>query len=233
MNCELKLDFKCTMSVFNDENEITKCDEEDQQGTTIHHFCHPHQLTRCMVEITNFEESWCSRKLKCVACKEELQGTLYICLACKFFIHYSCINEMSRQVQRSQFHPHHILLPRTFLQDRDANRQVLCYACRERVGGFSFYCNECDVNLHVSCAKYPTRAIKHSCHLHNLLQLGKRIIHDISSNACGQDCNDSCFSYKKCDFNILRQCIPLPYSFTHKCHLHQLVLVSLVVEDDT
>ncbi|KAK9042064.1 hypothetical protein V6N11_017145 [Hibiscus sabdariffa] len=210
------------MAIFSDQNEI---DKRDRQGSKIPHFSHQHQLTRCIVSL---EESI---KVKCVACKQAIQGTLYICLPFSFYIHESCMNEMSRQVQRSSFHPHHALLPRPFFPDRE--RQVRCYVCIEEVEGFSFYCNEWDVNLHVSCANYPTRAIKYTRHPHNLLQLGKNIIHNISCNACGQDCNDSYFSCKECDFNIHPQCIPLPSSFTHRRHMHPLVLVRAVVEDDT
>ncbi|KAK8589562.1 hypothetical protein V6N12_023956 [Hibiscus sabdariffa] len=228
MSCELKLDFKCAMAIFNDENVIAKRDEEDSQGTTIPHFSHQHQLTRCILSLVE------SLKVKCVACKQAIQGTfsyIYVCIPCLFVIHESCMNEMPRQVQRSPFHPHHALLPRPFFPDRE--RQVRCYVCSKKVQGFSFYCNECDVNLHVSCANYPTRAIKHTRHPHNLLQLGKNVIHKISCNACGKGCDDSCFSCKECDFNIHPQCIPLPSSFTHKRHMHPLVLVSSVVEDDT
>ncbi|KAK8589559.1 hypothetical protein V6N12_023953 [Hibiscus sabdariffa] len=143
------------------------------------------------------------------------------------------MNEMPRQIQRSPFHPHHLLLPRPFLQESDASRQVPCCACSEKVQGFSFYCNECDANFHHSCAKYRTRAIKHSCHRHDLLQLGKSIIHNISCDACGEGGDDSCFSCKKCDFNIHPRCIPLSSSFTHKRHLHPFALVSSFVEDDS
>ncbi|KAK8712742.1 hypothetical protein V6N13_147970 [Hibiscus sabdariffa] len=170
MYCEFKLDFKCAMSVFcNDENEIAKHDEKARQGTTIRHFCHLHQLNRCVFsswmilsEIQIFEWIWGSSKLKCVACKHEIQGTLYICISCQFVIHESCMNELPRQIQRSPFHPHHFLLPRPFLQESDASRQVPCYACNEKVQGFSFYCNECDANFHHSCAKYLTRAVLES-----------------------------------------------------------------------
>ncbi|KAK8589498.1 hypothetical protein V6N13_088329 [Hibiscus sabdariffa] len=240
MHCEFKLHLKCAMAIFNDENEIGKRGEENHQKITIRHFCHPHQLTRCTLSLTTHmeKELWRALKSKCVACNLDIQETplliyLYVCFYCLFIIHESCMNEMPRQVQRSPFHPLHVLLPRPFLQDTDASRQVQCYACRETIEGCSFYCNKCDVNLHVSCAKYQTRAIKHTCHPHNLLQLGKSIIHNISCDACGEDCNDSCFSCKKCDFYIHPQCIPLPSSFIHKHHLHPLALVSPFVEDDS
>ncbi|KAE8699163.1 hypothetical protein F3Y22_tig00110584pilonHSYRG00062 [Hibiscus syriacus] len=156
------------MAVFNDENEIAKRAEEEYRP--IHHFCHPHQLKRCLYSFTTQpeKEMWEGIPLKC-----------------------------------------------------------------GKIEDFSLYCNECDVNLHASCANYPTRAIKHGCHPHNLLQLGKSIIHNISCNVCGEGCNDSCFSCKKCDFNVHPQCIPLPPSFKHKRHLHPLTLVSPFVEDDS
>ncbi|MFQ6635014.1 hypothetical protein Gotur_010608 [Gossypium turneri] len=159
MYCEFNLDFKC---VINDENEIAKRADEDLQRTTYLHFSHQHQLTHCKVsQMTKIEEEWIkkiwkSSKLKCVACKQELQGTLtFICLPCKFFIHESCMNDMLMQVQSSPFHPYHILHPRPFFKTQGL---VRCYACRKKVNGFSFYCNKCNVDLHVSCATYRTRA---------------------------------------------------------------------------
>ncbi|TYG95715.1 hypothetical protein ES288_A11G290300v1 [Gossypium darwinii] len=236
--CEFNLDFKCAVAIINDENEIAKRDDEDLRRTTTPHFSHPHQLTRCKVSPMSelgeniFKTFWQSSKLKCVACKQEVQGTLsFICLPCKFLIHESCMNDMPMQVLSSPFHPHHILHPRPFFNARE---QVRCYACGKKVNGFSFYCNTCDVDFHVSCAKYRTRATKHSCHPHNLLQLGKSIIKGISCHACGRKtCNDSIFSCRKCDFNVHPKCIPLPSSFEHKRHLHPLTLTSPFAEDDS
>ncbi|KAG4122359.1 hypothetical protein ERO13_D11G262175v2 [Gossypium hirsutum] len=230
MYCDFNIDFRCAKAIINDENEIEKRDDEDLQRTRTLHFSHPHQLTRCKVSpiLTEFEEDFIEEiwtinklklnKLKCVACKWELQDTqAFMCLPCRFIIHESCMNDMPMQVQSSLFHPHHILHPRPFFNAGE----VRCYACRSKVNGFSFYCNKCDVDLHVSCAKYRTRATKHSCHPHNLLQLGKSIIKRISCRACGRkNCNDSFFSCRKCDFN-------------HKRHLHPLMLVSPFAEDDS
>ncbi|KAG8479044.1 hypothetical protein CXB51_028917 [Gossypium anomalum] len=202
--CELNLDFKCTMAIINDENEIAKRDDEDLQRITTPHFSHPHQLTHCKVSPIKSLEKRCLKSFgnQCVACKQELQGTLsFICLLCKFFIHESCMNDMPMQVLSSLFHPHHSLYRRPFF---NAQEQVWRYACRKKVNGFSFYCNKCDVDFQVSCAKYQTRATKHSCHPHNLLQLGKSIIKGISCHVCGRkNCNDSIFSCRKCDFNVL------------------------------
>ncbi|TYI02784.1 hypothetical protein ES332_A11G291400v1 [Gossypium tomentosum] len=236
MYCDFNIDFRCAKAIINDENKIEKRDDEDLQRTRTLHFCHPHQLTRCKVSpMTEFGEDmieniWEPNKLKCVACKWKLQDTqTFMCLPCKFIIHESCMNDLPMQVQSSLFHPHHILHPRPFF---NAGGEVQCYACRKKVNGFSFYCNKCDVDLHVSCAKYRTRATKHSCHPHNLLQLGKSIIKGISCCACGRkNYNDSLFSCRKCDFNVHPKCIPLPSSFEHKRHLHSLALVLEPLEE--
>ncbi|KAL4353159.1 hypothetical protein GQ457_06G018810 [Hibiscus cannabinus] len=54
MYCELKLDFKCALAILNDE----KRDEEAHQETTIYHFYHLHQLTRCIfLRLRPFGES--------------------------------------------------------------------------------------------------------------------------------------------------------------------------------
>ncbi|KAK8589528.1 hypothetical protein V6N12_023922 [Hibiscus sabdariffa] len=119
------------------------------------------------------------------------------------------MTEMPMHVQRSSFHP------------------TISFS-----GEHSFRIEMQADKFNVMVA-YPTRAIKHTCHPHTLLQLGKSIIHNLSCDACGKDCDDSCFSCKKCDFNIHPRCIPLPTSFTHKRHMYPLVLVSPVVEDDT
>ncbi|KAK8589560.1 hypothetical protein V6N12_023954 [Hibiscus sabdariffa] len=49
------------MSIFfNDENEIAKHDEEAHQWTTIRHFCHPHQLNRCVFSSRMIPSEMCT-----------------------------------------------------------------------------------------------------------------------------------------------------------------------------
>ncbi|KAE8684219.1 hypothetical protein F3Y22_tig00111151pilonHSYRG00325 [Hibiscus syriacus] len=106
MYCELKL-ISMRYGCINDENEIAKRAEEEYRP--IHHFCHPHQLKRCLFSFTTRmeKEIWEGVKIKCVmqsgAPKDSI---LYVCLhSCEFFIH-ECMNEMPRH-ERSPFHPHH------------------------------------------------------------------------------------------------------------------------------
>ncbi|XVF42340.1 hypothetical protein PTKIN_Ptkin01aG0353700 [Pterospermum kingtungense] len=241
IDCTFNLDFRCALAISNDYElaDHVSLQEGRRIKTTVHHFSHYHQLTRYKFSLMKtetdvmyiFEKLWGSDEFKCMACKQELHGTLtYTCLPCRFLLHESCVNDMPRRVLQSPFHPQHILLPRPIRKDSS----IECSACRDEVEGISFCCNQCDINLHVSCAKYRTRAIKHNCHPdHLLLHLGKSIMSEIFCKACHKDCGDSFLSCIKCEFCIHVECIPLPPSTQHKRHLHPLMLVNPFAEDDS
>ncbi|XVF42353.1 hypothetical protein PTKIN_Ptkin01aG0355000 [Pterospermum kingtungense] len=207
MDCTFNLDFRCALAISNDY-ELAVADhvclqEARRIKTTIHHFSHYHQLTRCKFSLMKtktdvlyiFKKLWESDEFKSMACKQELHGTLtYTCIPCRFLFHESCVNDMPSQVLHSPFHPQHILLPRPIRK----GSSLKCSACRHDVEGISFCCNQCDIKLHVSCAKYRTRAIKHNCHPdHLLLHLGKSNMSKIFCKACHKDCDDSGVYY--CD----------------------------------
>ncbi|XVF42362.1 hypothetical protein PTKIN_Ptkin01aG0355900 [Pterospermum kingtungense] len=227
MDCTFNLDFRCALAISNDYElaDHVYLQEGKRIKTTIHHFSHYHQLTRCKFSLLR------SDQFKCMACKQELHGTLtYTCLPCQFLLHESCVNDMPSQVLHSPFHPQHILLPRP-IRMGSSHR---CSVCEDDVEGISFFCNQCDINLHVSCVKYRTRAIKHNCHPHYLLHLGKSIMSGIFCEACKEDCGDSFFSCIKCKFYIHAECIPLPpFSDQDTRHLHPLMLVNPFAEDDS
>ncbi|XVE62709.1 hypothetical protein DITRI_Ditri06bG0141400 [Diplodiscus trichospermus] len=231
MDCAFNLCCRCACAIafLKDESDIAKHEalEGRRIKTTIDHFSHLHQLTRCRFFFPESTED--EIKPNCVACKKNLYGAVsYICLPCGFYVHESCINDMPTQVQ-SPFHTQHILFPREI---RKGSRR--CNACREAVTGISFCCIKCDAIYHILCAKYQTRAIKHNCHPHHLLQLGKSIINRIACDTCGKRCIDSSFSCRMCDFDIHLECIPLPSNVKHRRHLHQLVLLkSPFLEDDS
>ncbi|KAH1083448.1 hypothetical protein J1N35_023209 [Gossypium stocksii] len=198
---------------------------------------HSHPLKFKLVDIIVCDE--CSRL--------SVSYISYRCMYCDFNIDCKCAkaitndeNEIEKRddedLQRRTLHfshPHQLTrckVPPMTEFGEDMIEQIR----KKKVNGFSFYCNKCDVDLHVSCAKYRTRATKHSCHPHNLLQLGKSIIKGISCHVCGRkNYNDSLFSCRKCDFNVHPKCIPLPSSFEHKRHLHPLTLVSPFAEDNS
>ncbi|XVF42334.1 hypothetical protein PTKIN_Ptkin01aG0353100 [Pterospermum kingtungense] len=243
MYCAFNLDFRCAVSISNDYYKLPNREalhEGRRIKTTINHFSHNHQLTSCKFPLLTtwfgvgvFRSSWGSGKWpKCMACKQQLHDTLiYTCIPCRFALHESCVNDIPKQVLHSPFHPQHILVPRSISFYKGSSHG--CSACREKIEGISFYCNQCDAYLHVCCAKYRTRAIKHNCHPHHLLHLGKSIMSEISCKACQKDCGDSFFSCMKCEFYIHVECIPLPPRAQNKHHLHPLMLVNPFAEDDS
>ncbi|XVF42326.1 hypothetical protein PTKIN_Ptkin01aG0352300 [Pterospermum kingtungense] len=194
--------------------------------TTIYHFSHNHQLTRC-----NVNKLLTEIKVSCVACKKDLYGLVYACLVCQFFVHESCLKDLPMEVLQSLFHPQHSLLQFPL----SAKQGGPCHTCREVVHGIVFACWECNVAMHYSCANYKTRKIKHDCHGHHLLHLGKSIFVRTSPrcDACRQECTDTFFGCIQCKFFIHLECIPLPDVAKHKRHLHPLTLTSSVIEDDS
>ena len=93
LDCTFNIDFRCAIGFSNDYELAYH--EALQEGrrikTTIHHFSHIHQLTRCKFF------SLYARSSRCMACKQNAKGTLaYTCLPCDFVLHESCINDMPR-----------------------------------------------------------------------------------------------------------------------------------------
>ena len=222
--CLFSLDVKC--ATLNGDLAKHEAKKGREIKTTIYHFSHNHQLTRCKINIlqTEIDES-------CSACKQDLNGVAYICIGCECFLHESCLKDMLREVQ-SPFHPQHPLL---FHEIPVGFGFPKCSTCREKFNKIAFVCFQCDVPWHWSCAKHQTRKIKHDCHDHHLLHLGKRIFVEESPRCdqCGAECNDTLFCCVECEFYIHLECMPLPYIVKHKRHLHPLTLTNSVVEDDS
>ncbi|XVF42278.1 hypothetical protein PTKIN_Ptkin01aG0348100 [Pterospermum kingtungense] len=229
------LSYNCSICLFNLDLRCADLDDdlakhEAIKGreiiTTIHHFSHNHQLTRCKIDRLRTEID----VRACVACRQHPYGLVYICIPCQFILHESCLEDLVMEVQ-SPFHPQH---PLRALPIPSGFGGPSCVTCRQGIAGIVFTCFECNVAHHYSCAKYQTRKIKHNCHDHHLLQLGKSIFVGRSPlcNACGDACRDTLFCCIDCDFHIHLECIPLPCVIKHIRHLHPLTLTHSVVEDN-
>ncbi|XVF42332.1 hypothetical protein PTKIN_Ptkin01aG0352900 [Pterospermum kingtungense] len=101
---------------------------------------------------------------------------------------------------------------------------VPCHSCGEVAHGIIFGCWECNVVMHYSCANYKIRKIKHECHGHDLLHMGK------------------VFSLKHFPGVLLvvkivgTPCSAASSAILHVKHIrcmHPLTLASSVVEDDS
>ncbi|XVE81011.1 hypothetical protein DITRI_Ditri15bG0028300 [Diplodiscus trichospermus] len=167
--------------------------------------------------------------------KHEVQKAREIKATVNHFSHFHqlirCLKDMLTQVQ-SPFHPQHSLLhmPIPF----ETKNADICNICAGAFKGIAFICFQCEIAMHCSCAMYQTRKIKHDCHVHHLLFLGKSIFVKSSPkcSACHTDCSDTLFCCKDCKFYVHLECMPLPYILKHRRHLHPLTLTHSIVEDD-
>ncbi|XVE68398.1 hypothetical protein DITRI_Ditri09bG0065100 [Diplodiscus trichospermus] len=228
--CKFSLDIRC--AALNEELAKHEVQKAREIKATINHFSHSHQLTRCKIGKTILQRGW--DLLPCIACQKDLCGLIYTCCLCEhFFLHESCLTDMQTQVQ-SLFHPQHPLHLIQFPLGVKEEGDTLCHACSSNVKGILISCFECQTRMHRSCAMYQTRKIKHDCHDHRLLHLGKSIFVKSSPecSACYTDCSDTLCCCKGCNFYIHLECMPLPYRVKHRRHLHPLTLTYFVVEDD-
>ncbi|XP_022743780.1 uncharacterized protein LOC111294625 [Durio zibethinus] len=222
--CLFSLESKC--AALNDDLAKHKALKGREIQTTIYHFGHNHQLTRCKINRLQTEFH-----LSCMACRQDLYGLVYTCPGCAFFLHESCLKDMLREVE-SPLHPQHPLLLHPPLSGLDYPH---CNFCRERNDCIAYICFGCNFFLHYSCAKYQTRKMKHNCHIHDLLHLGKSIFVKTPPQCatCHTDCNDTLFGCIECEFYIHLECISLPYIVKHMRHLHSLTLTNSVVENNS
>ncbi|KAK8316009.1 hypothetical protein V6Z12_A13G013300, partial [Gossypium hirsutum] len=107
----------------------------------------------------------------CSICQELCSSSFstYGCLECEFFLHKSCMKSILQQLINHRIHPCTLIFI-TYPYGYDE-----CDCCGEHiVSGMKFYCNICDLNLHVKCALFPTidsedaKEIKHFYHPHTL-----------------------------------------------------------------
>ncbi|TXG66064.1 hypothetical protein EZV62_007339 [Acer yangbiense] len=231
--------FNCSWCGFNlDAKCASKQDQEYHQTfkeLTLFRFYHKHAL-----KLFNAPK----RPIRCCCCRQMIctGSSAYCCLQCKFFIHESC-TEIPLEVQHP-FHPQHILLTQAIHQQDDES--ITCNACQSSIEGIKIGCNECDFELHVSCAN-PNRwasPLKHNCHEHNMYYFVEDDTTESSDddttgsfecNKCHEECLDDEAFYRcvECDFNLHFKCIPIPsvVMITQKHH-HFLTLTDSVREDN-
>ncbi|KAK1584330.1 hypothetical protein Q3G72_032000 [Acer saccharum] len=232
--------FSCSWCGFNlDTKCASKQDQEHHQQTfkepTLYRLYHEHALKLCIVQKLHgsIVQQWLYDTIfPCCCCRQSISGSAYCCLKCHFFIHESC-KEIPKQVQHP-FHPQHLLLPQAMDKyDYDSK----CDACKRSILGIKIGCNECNFQLHVSCANpnICACALKHACHEHNMYYF----VEDDTTgyyecNNCHQKCvNESFYRCVECDFNLHLKCIPIPSCVMIILkHHHPLTLIDSVKEDN-
>ncbi|KAL1124967.1 hypothetical protein V6Z11_A13G011100 [Gossypium hirsutum] len=164
----------------------------------------------------------------CSICQELCSSSFstYGCLECEFFLHKFCMKSILQQLINHRIHPCTLIFI-TYPYGYDE-----CDCCGEHiVSGMKFYCNICDLNLHVKCALFPTidsedaKEIKHFYHPHTLAHK-----HTVICSFCEELCSSSSsiygcmeckfFLHKSCMKNIPRQLI------NHDIHPCTLIIIT-------
>ncbi|PON40242.1 Zinc finger, PHD-type, partial [Parasponia andersonii] len=235
IQCNFDLDVECAQM----SNSIT-CPEGQEHS--IRHSSHPHLLRHIERKINK------DIKIECFACKSKAldssSGVYYGCIRCNYFLHKTCIDELPQEILNT-LHPHHgplTLYARLF--------KCTCRLCDKKENHtFSYECPQCDFRLCVQCCLGEVRrTIRYEDHEH-LLCFVEKIYTKLGDrcNAYNTNCNlpiisnctefdatiSSAFRCLDCDFVLHLLCGPLPSTIKHEFHTDPLVLVELLIDDDS
>ncbi|XVF51803.1 hypothetical protein PTKIN_Ptkin04bG0213600 [Pterospermum kingtungense] len=208
---------------------------ESEGEELIQHFTDWHALKRLVDGIGGKKYL----EVRCGICNKLCCGSsnscAYGCEECNFFVHYSCMSNIPRQINHL-FHPSCPLL----LFAAPFSHLVLgsgCASCGKRGPGLFFRCQKCLFQLDVECALLPTidskdaDKIQHSAHQHPLALHGNMET-EARCRACGENCSGPCFVCERCSFVLHR-----PYAVEREIHhpfhpLHPLTLSPLPPDPD-
>uniref|UniRef100_A0A1D1Y6X4 Putative nucleoredoxin 1 n=1 Tax=Anthurium amnicola TaxID=1678845 RepID=A0A1D1Y6X4_9ARAE len=134
--------------------------EKLEHELLIHHFSHKHPL-----ELTNGNPSMNagSGTASCAGCNQKLLGWVYGCHTCDYYIDISCA-QLPPQINHAA-HPSHTLSLYTSPVYPEGSFD--CDACGQKGTGFCFHCEDCELDLHVTCAAKPL-LFMHGGHKHPL-----------------------------------------------------------------
>ncbi|XVF51807.1 hypothetical protein PTKIN_Ptkin04bG0214000 [Pterospermum kingtungense] len=167
---------------------------ESEGEELIQHFTHWHPLKRLVDGIGKEKDL----EVRCGICNKLCCGSSNSCACgceeCNFFVHYSCMSNIPRQINHF-FHPSCPLI----LFAAPFSHLVLgsgCASCGKRGPGLFFGCQKCLFQLDVECALLPTidskdaDKIQHSAHQHPLA-LHENMESEARCRACGENCSEA------------------------------------------
>ncbi|KAJ4979535.1 hypothetical protein NE237_010315 [Protea cynaroides] len=127
---------------------------------SIHHFSHPHPLE---LQVSNPQEEATNVIVSCSGCKLKASNTFYACKPCNYILHISC-SQIAQQITHPADANHTLsLLPVPAYPEGFFN----CDACGKSGNGFSYHCQDCNIDIHTLCARMPL-SINHQSHHHSL-----------------------------------------------------------------
>ncbi|PON92658.1 Protein kinase C-like, phorbol ester/diacylglycerol-binding domain containing protein [Trema orientale] len=212
------------------------------------HFNHPHP----MILLTFLEKDDDDEEVDeyCSSCDSPCSGLVYSCTKCKYFLHKSCAQLPLRLISHP-LHKHSFLtqVPHT----KSGTEKLLCSLCYKKDWGSLFRCphsfgiftRRCKFMICGRCILGRPN-IKYERHEHLLCLVEK--IHDryVECNAYDGYCKLPATSVELCStessmfrcvdchkFNLHFLCGPLPRMIKYRYHVHTLILVDSVIEDDS
>lgn len=233
--------YKCTACGFIIDVESALTPPIILQGQEYsRHFNHPHPMIRLVfLEKDDGDEEvdeYCS------ACNSPCSGLVYSCIKCKYFLHKSCAQLPLRFITHP-LHKHSFLtqLPHS----TKLGTELICSLCYKEDCGFFFQCG-CKFMICGRCI-LETPYIKYEGHEPHFFCLVENVhSKSLECNAYDDFCKlpvasvelcsteSTMFRCVDCDnFNLHFLCGPLPRIIKFKYHIHSLILVDSVTEDDS
>nr|KJB28248.1 hypothetical protein B456_005G036800 [Gossypium raimondii] len=196
----------------------------------LQHFSHPHPLVSFKYQTVAREEVD-PEAVRCLGCEKPVEGWSYGCNQCEFYLHKGCAElELAPKIQ-NPFHPKH---PLTLLPNSPQSRSGFCDLCGKNYGGFVYYCNDCNFDLHINCAllqssiaaNFPNSLHPHS--LHFIQNYNKEVEPDCPG--CQKPISGPFYHCSDCTyptfFNLHKECAELPFEINHPCdRKHPLTLL--------
>ncbi|XP_031396125.1 uncharacterized protein LOC116207356 [Punica granatum] len=140
--CDLFLDLGCA-DVFVHPPPRDDQSSTDDRRDQIHHFSHPHQLTRLHVKPELLAT--------CDVPGEVISGDFYGCPDCLFLLH-----PLRAKLTQEIVHPFHPDHPLIYQPDQE----IECSFCFGYEGDIGFECGDCGFGLHAACALQTLSATK-------------------------------------------------------------------------
>ncbi|KAF8007448.1 hypothetical protein BT93_K1454 [Corymbia citriodora subsp. variegata] len=114
---------------------------------SMQHFSHRHPL-----RLLNIKQHPNMNRVLCSGCKLAISKWAYCCLSCNFCLHRPC-SKMPQKLGHGIDPKHLLTLTPTPVYQGGA---FVCNACRKLGTGFSYHCQECELDLHPVCAVAPS-----------------------------------------------------------------------------
>ncbi|KAJ0570256.1 putative chromatin regulator PHD family [Helianthus annuus] len=124
---------------------------------------------------------------KCQICKKYSNGFAYGCVQCDYYVDINCA--FIPDVITHDAHPDHLL--RRFKCPLADITDMYCRACKDTLNElWSFHCPTCDFYVHIECALFIPRTIRHKYDKHPLL-LRYNPVENLSGEYFCEICEDA------------------------------------------